>query len=114
MTTPLSAVPAKRKSHRWVLLLIAAFSVCFYMFCGVYTVQPMGAVPDGGTIIVWRENGEPFFNSADGACLERTGSVSLLCRMVALGQGPIDRKIMRLPYQRWAYLQSTDGSEFDR
>ena len=88
--------------------------VLFYIFCGFYTVQPIGALPDGATAVVWRATGEPFFNSADALCLERMGGVSLLCRGMAMAQAPTDRIIARLPYQRWAYLRSTCGQEFDR
>lgn len=94
--------------------LIVAFVALFYFFCGFYTVQPIGALPDGATAIVWRESGEPFFNSPDALCLERMGGVSLLCRGMAMGQAPTDRIILRLPYQGWAYRQSTGGQEFDR
>src|SRR5687768_1618567 len=92
----------------------AATSILFYVLCGFYTIQPIGAVPTGATAIVWRASGEPFFNSADGLCLERMGGVSLLCRGMAMAQAPTDRIIVRLPYQRWAYLASTDGQEFGR
>lgn len=96
------------------IALSMAIAVLFYVFCGFYTVQPIGALPDGATAIVWRASGEPFFNSPDALCIERMGGVSLLCRGMAMGQAPTDRLILRLPYQRWAYLRSTDGQEFGR
>lgn len=86
----------------------------FYSFFGFYSVQPIGALPQGSTALVWRGEGEPFFNSADALCLERTGGVSLLCRGMAMSQAPIDRIILRLPYQEWAYGASTGGQTFDR
>ena len=94
--------------------LLGANVAFFCFFCGLYTVQPIGALPDGATAVVWRASGEPFFNSADALCLERMGGVSLLCRGMAMAQAPTDRIIMRLPYQRWAYLKSTGGQEFGR
>ncbi len=99
---------------KWWLLGIGAFLALFYVFCGFYTVQPIGALPEGSTAIVWRDSGEPFFNSADALCLERTGSVSLMCRGMAMGRAPIDRIIVRLPYMHFAYTMSTGGKEFDR
>lgn len=93
---------------------LAVFAAAFYTFCGLYTVQPIGALPEGGTVIVWRATGEPFFNSPDALCIERMGGVSLLCRGMAMGQGPIERIIIRLPYQEWAYSASTGGQSFDR
>jgi hypothetical protein len=94
--------------------IVSAFAVAFYILCGFYTVQPIGALPEGSTAIVWRATGEPFFNSPDALCLERMGGVSLLCRGMAMAQAPTDRIILRLPYQGWAYSASTGGQNFDR
>lgn len=99
---------------KWWLIGAGAFLALFYAFCGFYTVQPIGALPDGATAIVWRESGEPFFNSADALCLERMGGVSLMCRAMAMGQAPTERIIVRLPYLDFAYSMSTGGKEFDR
>jgi hypothetical protein len=106
---------AKRSNRAAISIALAsALAVLFYLFCGFYTVQPIGALPDGATAIVWRDSGEPFFNSPDALCLERIGAVSLMCRGLAMGQAPTDRIILRLPYQHWAYTASTGGQEFDR
>lgn len=103
-----------RKRWPWVLGVLVLLCCLFYYFCGLYTIQPIGALPEGGTAIVWRESDEPFFNSPDGTCLRRIGGVSLMCRGMAMADAPIDRIVMRLPYQEWAYSLSTDGQEFDR
>ena len=79
----------------------------FWWFCGFYSIRPIGDAPGGRTVIVWRTNDEPFFNSADALCLRNTGDTSLSCRGAALVQAPSDRIVVRLPFQRWAYLQST-------
>ena len=96
--------------------LLCAFG--FYFCCGFFVVQPIGAIPDGATILYWRADMQlPFVASADGILLEKTGSVSLLGRAIAIGQTAepiIDRKIMKLPYSRQLYLISTGGKEFDR
>ncbi|SDQ24405.1 hypothetical protein [Pseudoxanthomonas sp. CF125] len=104
----------KSKKWPWAAGLLAAAFGAFYLFCGFYSVQPIGALPEGVTAVVWRESGEPFFNSADALCLERADGVSLLCRGMAMAQAPTDRIILRLPYWRFAYLESTDGREYDR
>lgn len=98
----------------WIGIGITVFAVAFYVFCGFYTVQPIGALPEGRTAIVLRAAGEPFFNSPDALCLERMGGVSLLCRGMAMGQAPTGRIIVRLPYQEWAYSASTGDQTFDR
>lgn len=113
MSNPSISVTNKGKGL-WVLLSLLVLAGAFYAFCGFYSVQPIGAMPEGGTVIVWRSEGEPFFNSADALCLERTGGVSLLCRGIAMAQAPTSRIILRLPYQHWAYSASTEGQEFDR
>ncbi len=113
---PPNPTPTNEESHskRNVLIGSVLVSAVFYAFCGFYSVQPIGALPDGATVIVWRHKGEPFFNSADAMCLERMGGVSLMCRAMAMGQGPSDRIIVRLPYVAWVYSLSTGGREFDR
>lgn len=96
----------------WSLAALGGASALFYFLCGFYTVQPIGALPDGATAIIWRSSGEPFFNSPDALCLERLGGVSLMCRAMAMGEAPTDRIIVRLPYLEWAYSASTGGKEF--
>lgn len=96
------------KNKIWLLIAPVAFVVLFYSFCGFYSVPPIGALPTGGTAIVWRENDEPFFNSPDAQCLESMGGVSLLCRAMAMGQAPTDRILLRLPYFEWAYSNSVN------
>lgn len=94
-------------------LAIVPLSACagFWWFLGFYSIEPRVAAPDGGTVIVWRERDEPFFNSADAMCLARTGTASLACRGFALGAAPSDRIVLRLPFLRWAHRQSTRGVE---
>lgn len=113
--TEATSIEGKGKSSKakWWLIGTGAFLALFYALCGFYTVQPIGALPEGATAIVWRESGEPFFNSADALCLERMGGVSLMCRGMAMGQAPTERIILRLPYMHFAYTMSTGGKEFD-
>ncbi len=105
---------SRRRVWPWMLGVTLGLAVLFRIFCGFYTIQPIGALPQGRTIIVWRESGEPFFNSPDAQCLERMGGVSLMCRLGAMGAAPVDRIILRLPYMAWAYRASTGGREFSR
>ena len=98
-------------------LILLAAAAWVIVRPGVFTVQPIGAIPKGVTLIYYsRSQTMPFFSSPDGLCLQTQGSVSLLCRMVALSAASelTDRMILRLPYSHWAYLQSTGGLEFDR
>lgn len=116
MSETIGAKSARTKKP-YVLTTVVALCLLgalLYSQYGFYSIQPIGAAPEGGTVIVWRDEGEPFFNSADALCLEKMGAVSLMCRALAFQQAPTDRIILRLPYMHWAYLQSTGGREFDR
>lgn len=85
-----------------------------YINIGFYSIQPIGAIPSGVTVLVWRTGKEPFFNSPDAMCLLAQNSVSLMCRMMAMGAAPKERIVFRMPYQKWAYGLSVGGSEFDK
>jgi len=100
----------------WILfaLLIIGAGAFVYTQMGVYSIQPIGALPDGATVVYWRALGEPFFDSPDATCLRIQDGVSLLCRMAAMMRAPTDRIVLRLPYQEWAYLASTGGVSFER
>lgn len=115
------AVSANRRGRGCIVLLtiliLTSITAWLVLRPGVFTVQPIGALPDGVTFIYHSRNPDmPFFSSPDGMCLKAQGSVSLLCRGAALSavSGLTDRMLIRLPYSRWAYLQSTGGREFDR
>ena len=112
--TNTSNAPPRAARWPWFLLVLGLLAAGVYWKMGFYSIQPIGALPEGSTVIVWREGDEPFFNSADALCLARTDGVSLLCRGMAMGAAPKDRIVLRLPYQEWAYLQSTGGRQFDR
>lgn len=96
------------------LLVGLLVAVVLYVNFGFYSIQPIGVIPSGATALVWRQGKEPFFNSPDAMCLLVQNSVSLMCRMAAMGAAPTGRILFRLPYQRWAYSFSVDGSEFDK
>lgn len=103
-----------KKKRIWPIIVLIILIILIYTQIGLYTIQPIGMLPEGVTAVVWRAPGEPFFNSPDAVCLEVMDGVSLMCRMMAIGEGPADRIILRLPYSRWAYLQSTGGLEFSQ
>jgi len=107
-----------RKSILFVLLAVSLLVVAFYFLCGLFVIQPIGAIPDGSTIVYFRyETNMSFISSADGM-LDKTGAgVSLLGRGIALGaiaEGIEDKKICSLPYSKTLYLISTGGKEYDK
>ena len=110
--------PKSRKGIYFAIAIIAVIVLAWILIRpGVFTIQPIGAIPEGVTIIYHSRNPEmSFFSSPDGLCLKMEGGVSLLCRMAALNAASDlpDRIILRLPYSHWAYLQSTGGLEFEK
>ena len=116
LETPNVPVRHSRGCGCWAVLVALVVLALVYLVVrpGTYTVQPIGALPEGATLLVYRGSGEPVFNSPDGLCLRIQGGVSLLCRGIAMGQAPVDRIILRLPYMEWAYLLSTGGQKFDQ
>ena len=88
----------KRRGYGCLLTAIILFAIAWVIVRpGVFTVQPIGALPEGATIIYHSRGSEmPFFSSPDGMCLQMQGSVSLLCRGVALSAASdlIDRALV--------------------
>ncbi len=95
-------------------LLFSSFTIAAiatYVSTALVTIQPIGAIPDGVTLWVWRTDAIEFVDSPDAICERRFGGVSPLCRlgaMVALR----DRIIARLPYSETLYLWSTGGRTY--
>ena len=99
------------------LILFIILCTIIYFNVGLFVVQPIGACPDGQTIVFWRggEINMPFLSSADGLLLDDNKQVSLFGRgivLAAVGNVIEDRIITRLPYFKWLYLQTTGGREF--
>ncbi len=98
-----------------ILLIIAAGAVIFYTQFTIFVVQPIGAVPEGRTLVISRLNNTEFIDSADAMCERLQGGVSLLCRIAVLGAVADKAHIYaRLPYSEWLYSISTRGKSYDR
>ena len=53
----------------------------------IFVVAPIGALPEGRTVILWRNSAAlNFIDSADAICDRTMGGVSLLCRGTTLVQ----------------------------
>ena len=101
------------KLKRWYFLI--ALAVISYFSISFVAIQPIGAVPDGVTLVMLKGNGMNFIDSADSMCARRLGGVSLLCRGMALGAiGKNGTILLRLPYFDFLYLISTGGERYDR
>jgi hypothetical protein len=115
---------------RFVFVTVATTVLCsaFYWCFGLFIVHPLGASAEGSTYVFWRAGTElPFVSSADGLLLDKARSkqagkgspdaITPAARGEALSTTSdlvLERRILKLPYSRELYLQSTDGVELDR
>ncbi len=84
-------------------------------FVTIFVIQPIGAVPEGRTVIITRLNTMNFIDSADAWCERNIGSVNLLCRGAVMARVANQTTIlMRLPYSSILYEISTNGKTYDR
>ena len=94
------------------------FALIFRLLCGIFVIQPIGAIPDGATIIYWRTGlNLPFIASADGILEESGAGVSLLGRGILIGKlaEPIkEKEIFRFGYSETLYLWSTGGKTYEK
>lgn len=104
-----------KKNHTIALVIIAVLVVTIYTQITIFVVPPIGALPEGKTVIITRLNKTKFIDSADGMCERIQGGVSLLCRGMIMG-AVIEKStiLLRLPYSSWLYSISTGGKEYDR
>ena len=100
-----------------IVSLIATAAVIIFITTQLtfFVVQPIGAVPEGRTLLIWRLNTMRFIDSADAWCERQQGGVSLLCRALVLGKvAESDAIVARLPYSETLYSISTGGRSYSR
>lgn len=96
-------------------LVLGAIILIVYTQLSLFVVPPMGAVPEGRTIVMLKLNKMKFIDSADAMCERMQGGVSLLCRGLVLGLVAKNSTVLaRLPYSEWLYLVSTGGRGYRR
>jgi hypothetical protein len=104
-----------KKFHTISLVVTAVGIVVIYTQITIFVVPPIGALPDGRTIIIGRLNKTEFIDSPDAMCERIQGGVSLLCRGMTLGAVASKATIfLRLPYSEWLYVISTSGKTYQR
>jgi len=74
---------SKRKTI--LLIILAALIIVVYTQVTFFVIQPIGAVPGGRTLVIWRTGKLKFIDSADALCSREVNGVSLLCRIAVLG-----------------------------
>lgn len=105
------------RQNRTVLLLLVLVAMIALGSTQVtlFVIQPVGAVPEGRTVVISRLRGGRLVDSADAMCERIQGSVNLLCRGMVLGQvGKSATIYLRLPYSETLYRFSTGGKTYDR
>jgi hypothetical protein len=80
-------------------MLAVAASAVWLFGVRILVVPPIGAVPEGATVVVAGAPGLNLIDTADAFCLRTTGEVTLLCRGAALAAVAKNGSILlRLPY----------------
>ncbi len=101
----------------WVALAItfAVLALLAYTQLTIFVVQPIGALPEGKTLVILRLNKTEFIDSADAMCEREMGGVSIMCRLGMLAAVAKNGTIlMRLPYSETLYDISTGGVRYER
>ncbi len=97
------------------LIVIAVISIILYTQLTIFVIQPIGAIPEGRTIVILRLDKTKFIDSADAICQREVGQVNLICRVGAMAAVANNSTIlMRLPYSASLYRISTGGITYDR
>lgn len=79
----------------------------------LFVIPPIGALPEGKTIVITRLEKTKFIDSPDAMCERIQGGVSLLCRGMAMATIANNSEIIaRLPYSSWLYEISTGGKNY--
>ena len=98
-----------------IFAVVAAVLIAIYTQITLFVVPPIGAVPEGRTVIMLRLNKTNFVDSPDAMCERVQGGVSLLCRgLIMAGVVNNTTIIARLPYSDWLYLISTGGKRYEQ
>lgn len=103
------------KNRSIVMLLVLAVTVIVaYTQLTIFVIPPIGALPEGRTVIIARLNKTEFVDSPDAMCERIQGGVSLLCRGMVMGAVVSNATILaRLPYSSWLYSISTGGKTYE-
>jgi hypothetical protein len=102
----------------FVLALAGAFWVAFALWTGIYSVYsypPSRIHPDGVTLLVSREPGEPMFNSPDyvpPAVKPGEPQKGTSFQSIPKSRRPLEKRtVVELPYIDWAYEKSIEPPE---
>lgn len=102
------------KSKIIIIASVIIFFVLIYTQISIFVVPPIGAVPEGKTLIISKLNKTEFIDSADAMCERMNGGVNLLCRGMMLGAVVEKSTIyLRLPYSETLYDIANGGRTYE-
>ncbi len=103
------------KNRVVALVIVAVLMIVVYTQITIFVLPPIGALPEGKTVVITRLNKTDFIDSPDAMCERIQGGVSLLCRGMVMG-AVLSRStiLLRLPYSSWLYAISTGGKTYNR
>lgn len=101
------------KKKAIILVSISIILIVFMSQITLFIIQPIGTIPEGKTLVIWKLNKTNFIDSADAMCIRETGSLNLLCRAMMMS-AVISKSsvLLKLPYSSFLYNISTDGKEY--
>ena len=104
-----------KKNYIIALAVTTLLAVLIYTQITIFVIPPIGALPEGKTVIITRMSKTEFIDSPDAMCERIQGGVSLLCRGIVMGAiAEKSNIILRLPYSSWLYSISTGGKSYER
>ena len=105
------------KTTNVIIISIVVFLIFIRTTIGIFVIQPIGAIPDGTTIVYWRVGTNfDFVESADGLVQKTGAGLSLFTRGIALAAAAepvVQREIFRMPYSSFLYGLTTGGEYYD-
>lgn len=105
------------KKRVWIISIAILSTVLLIVSTQItiFVIQPIGAIPEGRTLIIARLNKTEFIDSADAMCERIQGGVSIMCRVLTLGAVASKSTVYaRLPYSEFLYNISTNGKTYGR
>jgi len=115
--TPLNTRNKFKMTHKKIvaLVVLVVTIIVIYTQITLFVIPPIGAIPEGKTVVITRMNKTEFIDSPDAMCQRIQGGVNLLCRGMVMGAVVDQATILaRLPYSAWLYSISTGGKIYDR
>jgi len=106
--------PRKKGFFYLVIAILVLVAILLLLRPGVYTIQPVDAIPEGTTIIyILRDSETPLYSSLHPDCYYSPTSVSLICNAMvkSIFEDLSGRILLRLPYNQQAYLKGSGGIE---